>query len=932
MKNKKFLSLILVLVLLLTLVIQAYGVSFTDVETHWAQDNINKWVDNGFIKGYPDGTFKPNGNVTGVEFGLLIERKLGVSVVLGDEELTRLDVALVSYEILKSLGYDIDSDDLSEEEKIDLIKDLSILTGYKDGTLRLENKVSRAESLVIIDRIEDYHKKNEDKNNQAKLFSEKYKIEDFFIREIPFSTTLEEFKGNIYVSEGATYEIYKFNEETSATRVTNGYKVIVTSEDESITNIYMIDKESNPVRPDPIPISSEESEDEESSNDNSGNEESGDEEGSNEDNESGEGEGDNTGITNDKELVNGDGSIEAPYQITNWYHLNEVRNYLDSNFILMADLDENAPGYNELAENTADEGRGWSPIGRYSQEYKGIFDGNDKTISSVYINRSYDYLGLFGITDSATIKDLTLTNFSISGNSYVGSLVGQSFNTTIKNIEVSGEVSGTYRYAGGLIGELYNGVVENIEASTTVSGLQYTGGLIGLSKTNSTILNSNGEVSVKGIMYTGGLIGSHGDGIVENSNALGTVEVLEKDGYLARDAGGLIGKFNGTIKNSYANVNILGKGENSIGGFLGYSYNSTITGCYATGSVTSSQSKSNSIGGLIGTSYSNDIIESYAIGEVTGNNNVGGLVGYNSGNNNENGSIINSYATGNVNGRINEANVGGLVGSNDEFGFISDSFSAGNVIGDGNVGGLIGSNNGEITKSYSEGSVTADSNVGGLVGYSYGLITESYAIGSVNADNSVGGLVGRNSGDIINSYSIGNITGDNSLGGLTGRSDGNIEKSYSEGDVTGNESVGGLTGTQSGGNIIDSYSLGNVTSNYTAGGIAGFQSDGNIKNTYAVGTVVSGGYFGSLVGYQVSSSYLYDSFGLSKDSINTIGGQNGTVLGRVITASELEMMKEELYTSDTFIDGVPLDSPWDFTNIWAIDEDVSFPYLLENHQ
>ena len=77
------------------------------------------------------------------------------------------------------------------------------------------------------------------------------------------------------------------------------------------------------------------------------------------------------------------------------------------------------------------------------------------------------------------------------------------------------------------------------------------------------------------------------------------------------------------------------------------------------------------------------------------------------------------------------------------------------------VGGLVGFNSGEIIASYATGSADGGAgnadNVGGLVGFSSGEIIASYATGRRwrrCADN-VGGLVGRNIGEIIASYATG---------------------------------------------------------------------------------------------------------------------------------------------------------------------------------
>lgn len=40
----------------------------------------------------------------------------------------------------------------------------------------------------------------------------------------------------------------------------------------------------------------------------------------------------------------GEGTLENPYEIEDWNHMQSVRNFLDAHFILMKDLDGNTAG------------------------------------------------------------------------------------------------------------------------------------------------------------------------------------------------------------------------------------------------------------------------------------------------------------------------------------------------------------------------------------------------------------------------------------------------------------------------------------------------------------------------------------------------------------------------------------------------------------
>jgi filamentous hemagglutinin family protein len=255
-------------------------------------------------------------------------------------------------------------------------------------------------------------------------------------------------------------------------------------------------------------------------------------------------------------------------------------------------------------------------------------------------------------------------------------------------------------------------------------------GLFGF--TQSTMLSNVGLVggSVSGQDRVGGLVGYNYGSIVSNSYATGTVS-----------------------------------GEDTVGGLVGYSFlsGSTINTSYATGAVTGTGSY---VGGLVGGNNSGTISNSYATGNINGSG-AGGLVGRNAV-----GTVSNSYATGNVNG---DNSVGGLVGVN-VYGTVTNSYATGAVTGTGDyVGGLVGYSNGTVTNSYASGAVAGTgSYVGGLVGFndddgSGSTISNSYATGAVTGTNDVGGLVGTNVGDVINSYASGAVSGTYDVGGWWGK-------------------------------------------------------------------------------------------------------------------------------------------------------------------
>ena len=229
----------------------------------------------------------------------------------------------------------------------------------------------------------------------------------------------------------------------------------------------------------------------------------------------------------------------------------------------------------------------------------------------------------------------------------------------------------------------------------------------------------------------------------------------------------------------------------------------------------------NNVGGLVGLN-SGAISASYANGSVSGNNCIGGLAGYN-----YIGTIITSYASGPARGTGHC--IGGLVGQN--YGTIITSYASGAVSGNQHIGGLVGYNEGTIGHRHPSGNQF----VVGLVRYdNRGTINSSYASGEVIGYWSVGGLVGRNSRGTINtSYAIGAVSGTGRyVGGLVGyNNNGIISTSYTSGAVSGeNEFVGGLIGENSKGTINLSYWLQDTPANINTG-LKGIGVDDNVKNT-----------------------------------------------------------------------------------------------------
>ena len=80
MNKKSFIALLLTFMLVISSVITASATTFPDITSNhsWAKDSIDSMVERGILKGYTDGTFKPDKSVTHLETLIIASRIMGV--------------------------------------------------------------------------------------------------------------------------------------------------------------------------------------------------------------------------------------------------------------------------------------------------------------------------------------------------------------------------------------------------------------------------------------------------------------------------------------------------------------------------------------------------------------------------------------------------------------------------------------------------------------------------------------------------------------------------------------------------------------------------------------------------------------------------------------------------------------------------------------
>ena len=77
---KKILSLVLSLVIATAAFsLPVFAADFSDVKADkYYYDSVMQCADKGYVRGYEDGTFRPNGNITRAEFAVIMNKVLGL--------------------------------------------------------------------------------------------------------------------------------------------------------------------------------------------------------------------------------------------------------------------------------------------------------------------------------------------------------------------------------------------------------------------------------------------------------------------------------------------------------------------------------------------------------------------------------------------------------------------------------------------------------------------------------------------------------------------------------------------------------------------------------------------------------------------------------------------------------------------------------------
>ena len=232
--------------------------------------------------------------------------------------------------------------------------------------------------------------------------------------------------------------------------------------------------------------------------------------------------------------VTGNGTEAEPFMLKTADHLAWFRDYVnvgktsacakiadDVEEIDMSTVCHKADAEKQVAELS------WTPIGNYSKQYQGTFDGNGKTIRNLFISSTSNEIGFFGYAADCRIKNITFDNAKVKGNdnSSTGILAGYAGSCVIENIKTTGNCSVEGQYETGGIAGRANGNISNCENHAIVNGLHSVGGIVGICfDSENSITSCANYGAITGTEdFVGGIIGYFGEGSLQNSANYGNI-------------------------------------------------------------------------------------------------------------------------------------------------------------------------------------------------------------------------------------------------------------------------------------------------------------------------------------------------------------------------------------------------------------------------
>ena len=566
-----------------------------------------------------------------------------------------------------------------------------------------------------------------------------------------------------------------------------------------------------------------------------------------------------------------------------WFANHVNTNDRTASAVLVADID--------LAD------REWTPIGstgESSNNFRGVFDGQNHTIRGLNVQGGRAGLGFFGEVRTGTVRNFTIYGEVVANTevNYVGGVIGSAcgLNSTDHGLERNGAI--------------IQNITSFVNVTAKAHGIGMIGGFVGYANHQSLIEKcawygtfDAGEYRVDS--GAGGFVGRIYDTAkvtIRNCGAYGTVKTAYQSGTFNNQATIYIGGFlsysplgaetvleNNLWAGQIVNNTNLDKANAHLSAYGTMNSAARKTNCYALEgtpyvttndenaggitTVTAEQLKSGEVAYKLGSAWGQTVgTDAYPV--------LGGEKVY------EVKNCMGETAYSNTNEDLDHVAKNGFctvcgkevidyfeISNADELYAFAEQVNAGNTILNGKLtadivinenvltdsGALNGSGSGlrewKSIRNYAGIFDGGGHTISGLY-YKYSLFDDVEAAGKVQnvrivdafliSSNNFGGVVSGNYGSVTNCEFTGTITGDYwRVGGVVGSNyaGGTVTDCVYAGTVTGDVHVGGVVGYNDGGTVTGCRNSGAVTGSQYVGGVVGNNDGGTVTGCGNSGAV-----------------------------------------------------------------------------------------------
>ena len=329
------------------------------------------------------------------------------------------------------------------------------------------------------------------------------------------------------------------------------------------------------------------------------------------------------------------------------------------------------------------------------------------------------YVG--GIVGRNTSEDGKVGQLLGMGNSNEGFVIGKNYvGGVIGKNEVA--IAGTDKESVGIV-----------NSGTVIALAGGAGGIIGENSADITYVNMKNEGEVHGNASADGSTEENGTGGIIGVNAVGAN--ISNSSLMNRVNGNVSGVANvgGIIGINHGVITSCRDDNNNYYKYQIYNNGTIQAGSYDAGTITAYAGEN--IGGLLGNNIGT-LTAGYNTGVVKAgqSSNVGGIAGTNSGTLDQ---VFNSVVT------VTKTETGATDAHGRKL-YNYTYTDGGAISGKNNVGGIVGSNTGTLSNAYSTTAVAGNSNVANIVGSNAGQVSNIYGY-AANGNTNVNGGTVRNS-------------------------------------------------------------------------------------------------------------------------------------------------------------------------------------------